>query len=1099
MGAKPNLLRHFIIYILLFFLFTDTYSQIIPFENYNVRDKLPSNAVFDIKQDHKGYMWIGTEDGLVKFDGYNFNTFTDEDGLIENFITKVLVDNNNAIYAGGYSGVINVIEDNSVRTIQYNNIELEGEVLDLFLDKEGKIWCSTINGLFYVENDTLFQVRNNEISIDENLYCHFEDRNGRLWVSLRTGLYVIDEDITRISLPELEQVIITSIHQDVNGSYWFSTNGAGILIYDGKELTPYSKNNLLSTESILSVLESKNGDVYIGTENYGINIIRKDGLIQKNDDFNISIESLIEDKYNRIWAKTNEEGVILIEDYKLTHVDIWNGLADNSVSCIFEDFNSNIWIGTDNGGISVYQNSIFETYVSESEGDSKSVISINASEDQVYFGTDNAFHILKINEGVETFNSDKGLSEESYIYSILEEKNGRIWLGTMGGITKFENGKFTHYKDSLFYHNWYEIWSNSMAIKNDTLFLATEKGLITFHDYKYSILTEEDGLISNDLYSIAADENGNIWCGSSNGLSIYDGNKFYNFTEFEGLADNWCNDISIDSKGVAWIATDNGVSAVVFEKDNNISTRNYTPRDGLASDLIVSVVEDLSGNIWLGHYSGVDKLNPETKEVVNYGYQEGFLPLENNLGAIDIDDKGNIWFGTVEGVVKYAPKYDKINDQPPLTYITSINLYNDTTNLAEFYTTLDKETNLPNNLELPYNKRDVFFEFIGLHYKNITKNTYKYRLLGFENEWSLPSNDISKPRYRKLPHGKYTFQLLASNCDGVWTEEPVEFTFKILPPWWKTVWARISQALLIIGLFILIVHLRERKLKYDKKVLTQKVKERTLEVVEQKNQIEIQRDEISRQKQEITDSIQYAEHIQSAILPKDDTISELLTDYFILFKPRDIVSGDFYWIDKVDNKIVAIAADCTGHGVPGAFMSMLGVSILNQIAVSKISLGANDILNQLREKIISTLSHTRKDEEARDGMDIALCIIDFDSYQVEFAGAYNPLILIRNGEAEVYKGDKMPVGSMPGELKAFNSHQIELKKGDCLYMFSDGYADQFGGPEGKKFKIAPFRKLLAEISARPMADQKQILDNTIMDWMANEEQIDDILVMGIRI
>jgi serine phosphatase RsbU (regulator of sigma subunit) len=193
-----------------------------------------------------------------------------------------------------------------------------------------------------------------------------------------------------------------------------------------------------------------------------------------------------------------------------------------------------------------------------------------------------------------------------------------------------------------------------------------------------------------------------------------------------------------------------------------------------------------------------------------------------------------------------------------------------------------------------------------------------------------------------------------------------------------------------------------------------------------------------------------------------------------------------------------IAADCTGHGVPGAFMSMLGVSILNEIITTENFADAGEILNILREHIISTLSHTKGDEEARDGMDLALCIIDYQESSVQYSGAYNPLIIVREGEALVYKANKMPVGIHSGEMRKFETIKIALQSGDCLYMFSDGYSDQFGGPDGKKFKTGVFRKLLVEISTKSMAEQKKVLNDTLSSWMNGYEQVDDILVMGIK-
>ncbi|MBN2484433.1 MAG: SpoIIE family protein phosphatase, partial [Bacteroidales bacterium] len=305
--------------------------------------------------------------------------------------------------------------------------------------------------------------------------------------------------------------------------------------------------------------------------------------------------------------------------------------------------------------------------------------------------------------------------------------------------------------------------------------------------------------------------------------------------------------------------------------------------------------------------------------------------------------------------------------------------------------------------------------------------------------------------------------------------------------------------LILFALFYLIMYLRVRKLRRDKMVLTQKVAERTAEIEKQKSQIEIQRDQISLQKQEITDSIEYAKHIQSAILPKDDTIAPLLKNYFILYKPRDIVSGDFFWINNYGDKVIAIAADCTGHGVPGAFMSMLGVSALNEITANNAGLSAGEILDLLREHVISTLSHTKSGDEARDGMDLSMCIFDYKKQKAWFAGAFNPLVLIRNKEEFVFKADKMPVGLHSGDVQPFTTNEIDLQAGDCLYMFSDGYADQFGGPDGKKFKSVKFRSLLCEISDKTMANQRETLDETIEKWMEGHEQIDDILVMGIKV
>lgn len=299
------------------------------------------------------------------------------------------------------------------------------------------------------------------------------------------------------------------------------------------------------------------------------------------------------------------------------------------------------------------------------------------------------------------------------------------------------------------------------------------------------------------------------------------------------------------------------------------------------------------------------------------------------------------------------------------------------------------------------------------------------------------------------------------------------------------------------------------------------VKERTQEVVMQKEEIEAQkeeieaqldmatqqRDTISVQNEQILDSIRYAERIQSAILPPDEALSESLTEHFILFKPRDIVSGDYYWTLEKNGKLLIAVADCTGHGVPGALLSVMGISSLNEIVSRNESFSAAQILEDLRSYVVRSLHQTGTRYEARDGIEIALCIIDIKKGTLEFSGANRPLYIVRpkgakSGEAaEVIqiRGNRMPIGIYEQKLAPFTNHSIKLKKNDKVYLFSDGYVDQLGGPKRKTFRVVRFRELLTQIHHRPMEEQKTILLEQHQSWMGKGEQIDDILVMGFRL
>ena len=231
-------------------------------------------------------------------------------------------------------------------------------------------------------------------------------------------------------------------------------------------------------------------------------------------------------------------------------------------------------------------------------------------------------------------------------------------------------------------------------------------------------------------------------------------------------------------------------------------------------------------------------------------------------------------------------------------------------------------------------------------------------------------------------------------------------------------------------------------------------------ISEQKNKIELQQ-------KELAGSLSYASSIQAALLPDLRYFKKIFPESFVLFKPRDIVSGDFYWYNRKDNRMVVVAADCTGHGVPGAFMSILGISFLNEI-VSKSIPRANTILNRLRENVMKALHQTGDKSEHKDGMDIALCVIDLDQMKMEFSGAFNPLYMIRNEQLIETRGDKMPIGINAVVEKSFTHHDIQLEMGDLIYIFSDGYPDQFGGPDEKKFRYKTMKQLLLKIYNKPL-------------------------------
>ena len=321
---------------------------------------------------------------------------------------------------------------------------------------------------------------------------------------------------------------------------------------------------------------------------------------------------------------------------------------------------------------------------------------------------------------------------------------------------------------------------------------------------------------------------------------------------------------------------------------------------------------------------------------------------------------------------------------------------------------------------------------------------------------------------------------------------------------------------IILLLAIALVTLYYTSLKRSRK-LTAALEERRVLLEEQSSELKERNDEIlsaneelkqlneivSGQRDEIISSINYAQRIQSALLPPETYIRELLNENFILYKPKDIVSGDFYWIKHVRQFVLLVAADCTGHGVPGAFMSMLGISHLNEIVQSREITQANEVLNELRKQIKQSLRQTGQRHESRDGIDMALCVIDTKKNILQFSGANNPLYILStiNGKPEMkeIKADPMPVGVHQSRVKPFTNHEIKLDIGDTFYIFSDGYIDQKGGKDEKRFSSTRFKKMLLDIYDQPMYEQKEVLERVLKEWMGDHAQRDDILVIGARV
>jgi serine phosphatase RsbU (regulator of sigma subunit) len=381
---------------------------------------------------------------------------------------------------------------------------------------------------------------------------------------------------------------------------------------------------------------------------------------------------------------------------------------------------------------------------------------------------------------------------------------------------------------------------------------------------------------------------------------------------------------------------------------------------------------------------------------------------------------------------------------------------------------------------------------------------YAYKLDGLGEGWSNWSREHNIT-FNNLSEGNYVLHIKARNIYGAESDEAV-YHFTIFPPWYRTWWAYVLYFILAVIIIFITIRIAVYRLKQNNIRLEKTVQERTVEIANKNNELQEQNHQISHQKQEITDSINYARRIQEAILPVKKEIKRVFPDSFVLFKPKDIVSGDFYWFANQDQLSIFICADCTGHGVPGAFMSMICTDRLNHTVLEKKIKTPSAMLMEVNQGIKRSLKQEdESDLKTKDGMDAAVCSFNHQTNELIYAGANRPLWLLRKGELLEYKPTKMAVGGFTPEEQVFDETIIKIEKGDIVYLSTDGYADQFGGPKGKKLMVKSFKELMIKNSSLSFDEQHDKLDRFIEDWRHTKtedsdfiEQVDDMCVMGIR-
>jgi ligand-binding sensor domain-containing protein/serine phosphatase RsbU (regulator of sigma subunit) len=1076
-------------------------AQKLPFSNYTIQDGLPNNTVNGICQDTDGYIWFATQVGAARYDGYEFTFFNISNGLPDNFVNCILAGSNGYVWFGTEQGIARY-DGSGFKLYSEKDGLVSNRVDRLVEDHSGNIWAVTVYGISVLTSDTVLSYTKEDALTDNTIKDIFVDSRGWIHVATYpvTGLTIFQDPFSYKRL--LTDYVIWDIAETKDGRFWYATQNKGIMVQDqdGEDSRMLGYEEGLTDEIVLSLMVDHLGRVWCGTYVEGL-FVCEDGVFRKVSSEHgtepLAVE-IFEDSKHRVWIMDNQDGVWLKDQQGLRNYTMANDLVYDIVTDIMEDKYGNIWLAT-LSGVSKYGRVIFEVFDSDVVLPENNVIStFFDSRERLWFGTYG--HLLYMKENtIYMLEERNGFIQGTNPLSFAEDNNKNIYIGTDKGLLYF-NGRSLIPLD-YWGQNSVDIQFFSLLHTNDQkLWCGTDSGLYILNGTRVEVPLGNRNLADPQVNAMDRVDD-RVYCATEGGVSVFDieGHHLANYTTLDSLSSNVCNDITHDVEGNIWVATDRGLSKITNSRNPVIT--NYNMTHGLTSSAIYFLVFNDSTSLWLGTDRGLFRFNTNSGETEFYGIEDGFYPLDTYRGAATKGSGKELWMGTVSGLVHYLPAYDITDTVPP-----DLILFPPIVDGQEYIADAENGELHPS---FPYNKNSLVFNFTAIHTTIPTQNSFSFYLEGYDDDWSEPVADRTAV-YRKIPNGNYVFKLMAFNLDGTPTDSEASFAFSIKPPFWKTIWFILLEIIAGLSLVYGTIKYRERQLIREKRVLEVKVKERTREIEEQKVEIEAQRDEISEQKnfvenqrdqialqnKEITDSIQYARHIQQAVLPGKLALEKTLPEHFILFKPRDIVSGDFFWVDQKNDRIIVCAADCTGHGVPGAFMSLLGLTFLNEIVNKDEILKASEILNRLRIYIINAMSH--KDSQARDGMDLSLVIIDKQLNMMEYAGAYNPLVIIRGEEMIEYKADKMPIGKHVGEEHSFTNHKLHVQNGDVIYLFTDGFPDQFGGEKGGKYKARPFKRLLQEISTQSMKKQEKLLEHELQSWMGETEQVDDILVMGMR-
>jgi signal transduction histidine kinase/ligand-binding sensor domain-containing protein/CheY-like chemotaxis protein/AraC-like DNA-binding protein len=815
------------------------------FQHINTDNGLSHGFVRAVLQDSEGYAWFATPNGLNRFDGYDMVVYKNDPqnqySLSSSNILMLFEDSRKNLWIGTSEG-INLYVRAENRFVRFPETA-DGFINSIIEDSEHNLWVSARTALYQYQPSHHKFTKYELHGVDLNITCLFEDSQHNFWLGMLNYVALLDRDKHEVTLLDtLQMANVGCIYEDSKKNLWFGSKGLGILKWEtsGHQVKRYRRlmNNKqdIPSDVVLAINEDDLGNVWIGTENAGLIIYdpASDSFHQhlnnpSNEEslsFN-SVYAIHFDHHKNTWLGTFK-GVELLKQNKFNHISAdyfnKNGLPSNNILSFCEDHTGDLWIGTDGGGLVSYDRSTGRC--KNFRHDANDPLSL-------------------------------GSNAVTYIY---EDRQKNLWVGTWGGGLNLMNrrtGKFKRFmpdygnKNTIENENIIHIYED----RRDNLWIGTGSGinLLDRKDFSFTHFSFLNTMMSSFPGDVLEDHRGNLWVGASDGLCIFnrDTKAIKTFVQNEkdsaSLSNNVVHTLYEDRKGNLWIGTLRGLN--VLNRSNN-TFKSFLEKDGLPSESIYGIVEDAEGFLWLSTSNGISKFDPVNKVFKNYNVDDGLQGNEFKLNAFYRLKNGEILFGGGNGFNIFDPSAIEDNFIVPPVIITDFRIFNKPVSVDSLDSPLKKHISQTTELVLSHKHDVISFDFAALSFLSPENNQYAYKLEGFEEDWNYVGNK-REATYTSLDPGEYVFKVKASNNDGVWNESGTSLKIIITPPFWQTWWFRIIAVAVITLVIHLVIRLRVRRYKNQKRVLEEIVNHKTREIINKNDALEKTNHELSKQKEEI--------------------------------------------------------------------------------------------------------------------------------------------------------------------------------------------------------------------------------------------------------